>query len=248
MYAGYENTVEIVVASVDGEYDYYEDFSLYNATSDLNLWNNGSGNYRNSAFAVEDGNTYIKGAATNKQVGQAIYNLATPVTLTGNKVTVEFDFRVPTHTSPCTGEVTLGDSDGNVAMAVAQDLTNWEVGYYTGGTFSASVASPSWGMNGNAATFASAPAAVKSGSYNGTGWYTIKMVFEGGKASVTVTDKANAEDTTTVSDIAVASTSISTIKLGVGKVLGGSNGGGQSYNCGDIDNIKISSEAAAATE
>ena len=219
---------------------YGQDFGGYSAETDISLWNTGGGNFRTSGFAVEESNTFLRGTvSTGKMVGHVIYNLDSAVSLENKKVTVEYDFRVPAHQSPLTGVVTFGDSLDKVAIAVAQNQNNnYTMGYYTGGEFDTAVGSGRWGVDENAGTITN----IKDGSYNGTGWYHIKIEIVNRTASITVTDNSNTEDTTTISNVSISSTDITKIKLGIGKALGGSNLDNYSHNSGDLDNISIVSE------
>lgn len=238
-----DTPVTIALAYKDANMVYGEDFGGYTG---LAVWDNGGSTRRNSTIADEDGNKYIQGKATGKQVAHVVHDFGTAIPLTGNTVTVEYDFRVSNHTTGVvTGDVSLGDSDNNVVLTVGQKSSTWNMAYYTGGTFDLAVASGNWGVNSGAASAIEVKAADgETEAFNGTGWYHITIVFADGKATLTVTDKTDTTKTKTISDIEVASTNIQKIKLGVGKVFGGSNATTADLNAGDLDNITITSVAA----
>ena len=228
-------TVTVTFAKWDGIY-YSEDFSAYNAGDAVAPWNNANGTYRNAAFAAEDDNVYLHGSCSGKQVGHVIHTLENPVSLQDQKVVVEYDFRVPSHdVSVISGVVTLGDSSDNVVLAVGQStLESYDMVYYTGGAFDTVVNNGRWGVDENAES----ATAIQTGAANTTNWYHVKIVFDNGTADLTVTEKGNESNTYTASDIAVSSTDIENIKLGFGKVFGGSNSN-YSADGGDLDNILI---------
>lgn len=241
--AAKDTPVTVALEYKDATMVYGEDFGGYTA---VGAWNTGKGEARAALIGDDAGNKYLQGKCTNKQTGHLIYALGEAVSLANKTVTVEYDFRVADHsTAVMTGLVSLGDSEGNVAFAVGQKSTTWNMAYYTGGAFSNSTASPTWGLDAKAeAGSTEVKAAEDTEAFNGTGWYHITIVFADGKAALTVTDKADSTKTKTISDIAVASTDIKNIKLAFGKAFGGANGGGQTASVGELDNVTITSVAA----
>ena len=255
-----DTKVTVSVTAVDDgkEFYYYEDFSTNTDTDSANVWNNGGGNYRGSKFAADSGNVYLNGiAADSKGVGNLVHKLDTPVTLTDNTVTVEFDMMPGgSMVSVTGGEVSLGDnvsdsstySDnpapvGNVFSIGRYGDDAGALKYYTGGLFAIAVSGGTgtftWGANitSGSATAISATA-VKDSTFTEKKWYSVKLVIKDSNGTLTVTERGG-DTTAQVAQIPINNANIAYIKTSFGKVLGGSNdSSGKKSECA-IDNIKI---------
>ncbi|MDY3971375.1 MAG: hypothetical protein SOZ28_01510 [Clostridia bacterium] len=231
----YAVTVTVTFETWDGVY-YTEDFETYAIDSAITAWYNGgtSGYAGSSAFVKPDTNTYVNTKVEKVNcVRQTVHKLDEKI-LTQDGVKLSYDINIPVTDSTYGAEISIGDSSsGNVLSLGSYAGTAFK--YYVGGTMATSCGSNGDGLWGNNTNVASG---IDTGMTLDTSkWYHVELSVNGGKGTLTITQKDDTSVTTTISDIDISNTDILYIKANVGKL----NSSTKTGNIMEInlDNIKI---------